>query len=51
VEHARTLLSGSDIPSKTLAAQAGFGNATRMRRAFSRELGLDPKEYRALHSG
>jgi transcriptional regulator GlxA family with amidase domain len=51
VEQARTLLSTSELPAKTLAVQCGFGNPVRMRRAFARELGLDPKEYRALHSG
>jgi transcriptional regulator GlxA family with amidase domain len=51
VEQARTLLSTSSLPAKTLAVQCGFGNAVRMRRAFARELGLDPREYRALHSG
>ncbi len=50
VEHARTLLSSSALPAKTLAAQCGFGNAVRMRRAFERELGLGPREYRALHA-
>ena len=45
------VLVNPSVPAKTLAAQCGFGNAARMRRAFSRELGLDPKEYRALHSG
>lgn len=50
VEHARILLSSSALPAKTLAAQCGFGNAVRMRRAFERELGLGPREYRALHA-
>jgi transcriptional regulator GlxA family with amidase domain len=50
VEHARTLLSTTALPAKTLAAQCGFGNAVRMRRAFERELGLGPREYRALHA-
>jgi transcriptional regulator GlxA family with amidase domain len=50
VEHARTLLSSSALPAKTLAQQCGFGNAVRMRRAFERELGLGPREYRALHA-
>jgi transcriptional regulator GlxA family with amidase domain len=51
VEQARTLLTTSALPAKTLAVQCGFGNPVRMRRAFVRELGLDPKGYRALHSG
>jgi transcriptional regulator GlxA family with amidase domain len=50
VEHARTLLLSGALPAKTLAAQCGFGNAVRMRRAFERELGLGPREYRALHA-
>jgi len=51
VEQARTLLTSSRLPSKTLAAQCGFGNGARMKRAFGRELGVGPREYRALHSG
>lgn len=51
VEHARTLLATTSLPAKTLAAQCGFGTPTRMRRAFARELGLGPREYRALHAG
>lgn len=50
VEHAKTLLSTSKLPVKTLAAQCGFGNAVRMRRAFERELGVDPRQYRLLFS-
>jgi transcriptional regulator GlxA family with amidase domain len=48
VEHARTLLASSGFPAKTLAAQCGFGNAVRMKRAFERELGMGPREYRTL---
>jgi transcriptional regulator GlxA family with amidase domain len=50
VEHARTLLATSALPAKTLAAQCGFGNATRMKRAFERELGVAPRAYRTLHA-
>lgn len=50
VEHARTLLEAGALSAKTLAAQCGFGNAARLRRAFARELGLAPREYRALHA-
>jgi len=49
VEHARSLLATHELPAKTLAAQCGFGNPTRMKRAFERELGLGPREYRVLH--
>jgi transcriptional regulator GlxA family with amidase domain len=50
VEHARALLGSTTLSTKTLAAECGFGNATRMTRAFERELGMSPREYRALHT-
>jgi transcriptional regulator GlxA family with amidase domain len=49
VEHARTLLSSTSISAKALAVACGFGNATRMKRAFQRELGMGPREYATLH--
>ena len=49
VEHARTLLATSDLAVKALAADCGFGNPARMKRAFERELGMGPREYRVLH--
>ena len=50
VEHARTLLATTGLPTKLLAAQCGFGNPTRMTRAFERQLGIAPREYRVLHA-
>ena len=50
LEQARTLLATDGLPQKTLAARCGFGNATRMRRAFERELGVPPRAYRVLHA-
>lgn len=50
VEHARTLIATSDVLAKNLAEQCGFGTATNMKRAFERELGVGPREYRLLHS-
>jgi transcriptional regulator GlxA family with amidase domain len=50
VEHARTLLASSDLAVKALAAQCGFGNPVRMKRAFERELGMGPREYRVMHA-
>ena len=49
VEHARTLLSAGE-PTKSVAAACGFGSATHMKRAFERQLGLGPREYRVLHA-
>jgi transcriptional regulator GlxA family with amidase domain len=51
LEQARTLLASDGLPQKALAARCGFGNATRMRRAFERELGVTPRAYRVLHAG
>jgi transcriptional regulator GlxA family with amidase domain len=48
VEHARTLLSTSTTTVKTLAADCGFATPARMKRAFLRELGMGPREYRHL---
>jgi transcriptional regulator GlxA family with amidase domain len=49
VERARDLLTTSDLPAKTLAATCGFSSPARMKRAFVRELGIGPREYRLLH--
>ncbi|MEZ4361746.1 MAG: DJ-1/PfpI family protein [Kofleriaceae bacterium] len=53
VERARALLTSArtEALAKTIAADAGFGNAARMQRAFVRELGMTTREYRALHGG
>jgi transcriptional regulator GlxA family with amidase domain len=48
VEHARTLLSAGEVASKSLAETCGFGTPARMNRAFARELGVKPREYRLL---
>ncbi len=50
VEHARTLLETTELPLKGLAVDCGFGNPVRMKRAFERELGMGPREYRLLHA-
>lgn len=48
VEQARTLLTTTDLPAKTLADQCGFGSPARMNRAFGRELGMGSREFRML---
>jgi transcriptional regulator GlxA family with amidase domain len=50
IEEARTLLSTTRLSGKVLAERCGFGNTARMTRAFHRELGVGPREYRLLHS-
>ena len=49
VERARDLLATTDLPAKSLADAAGFSSPARMKRAFERELGLGPRQYRLLH--
>jgi len=46
IDSARRLLQESDLPVKSVAAQAGFGLEERMRRAFHRAFGVSPDDYR-----
>tara|TARA_R110000772_G_scaffold41808_1_gene97498 strand:+ start:78900 stop:79934 length:1035 start_codon:yes stop_codon:yes gene_type:complete len=46
IEAARNLLEDSDLPIKQIARQCGFGDEERMRRAFHRNLGVSPQDYR-----
>jgi transcriptional regulator GlxA family with amidase domain len=46
VERARIALETGDLPVETIAAQAGFGTVETMRRAFRRQVGVSPIEYR-----
>jgi len=50
VEHARTLLTTTQLGTKTIAARCGFGGAARMARAFERTLGIAPSAYRMMFS-
>jgi transcriptional regulator GlxA family with amidase domain len=50
VEHARTLLATAELPTKALAASCGFTSVARMKRAFARELGMTPRDYKMLHA-
>lgn len=47
VDHARGLLM-EDIPAKRVAADSGFGDLQRMRRAFQRRFGVGVTEYRIV---
>lgn len=46
VEAATRALSETQAPIKQIAAQCGFGDEERMRRAFLRKLGVAPSAYR-----
>jgi transcriptional regulator GlxA family with amidase domain len=46
VERARIALETGDVPVEAIAQQAGFGTVETMRRAFRRQVGVSPIEYR-----
>ncbi|MEM9044826.1 MAG: helix-turn-helix domain-containing protein [Pseudomonadota bacterium] len=45
-EAARDMLETTDASIKTIASKCGYGTESRMRRAFSRVLGVSPSAYR-----
>jgi transcriptional regulator GlxA family with amidase domain len=46
VERARIALETGDVPVEAIARQAGFGTVETLRRAFRRQVGVSPIEYR-----
>ena len=46
VESARIAFETGDLPVEAVAQQAGFGTVETMRRAFRRQVGVSPNEYR-----
>jgi len=46
IERARIALETSDLPVEEVARQAGFGTVETMRRAFRRQVGVSPADYR-----
>jgi transcriptional regulator GlxA family with amidase domain len=46
VEAVRRILEETDMPIKRIASECGFGQEDRLRRAFSRQVGTTPAEYR-----
>jgi transcriptional regulator GlxA family with amidase domain len=46
VECARRMLENSTASIHQVAAAAGFGHIERMRRSFTRHLGVPPRRYR-----
>jgi transcriptional regulator GlxA family with amidase domain len=47
IEHARRLLEDGDGDVASVAKRSGFGDAERMRRAFLRQLKVNPTTYRS----
>lgn len=50
IDEARHFLETSDLPVETIADKAGFKDPERMRRAFIRQLGVNPYNYRQRFS-
>jgi transcriptional regulator GlxA family with amidase domain len=46
VEAVRRVLEETDMPIKRIASECGFGQEERLRRAFARQVGTTPAEYR-----
>jgi transcriptional regulator GlxA family with amidase domain len=46
IEAVRRILEETDVPIKRIAAMCGFGQEERLRRAFARQVGTTPAEYR-----
>ena len=50
IDAARHYLGSTELPIEVVAEKSGFGDAERMRRAFIRQLGLNPQCYRERFS-
>ncbi len=46
IEAVRRILEETDTPIKRIASMCGFGQEERLRRAFARQVGTTPAEYR-----
>ena len=49
INHAQTLLSNRDLSITDIACQTGFTSCTAFTRAFKKNTGYPPSEYRMLH--
>jgi AraC family transcriptional activator FtrA len=48
VEHAKRLLEGSALPVERIATEVGLGSMQALRHHFQQQLGLSPRQYRAM---
>ncbi|MBS4050011.1 MAG: GlxA family transcriptional regulator [Methylomonas sp.] len=51
IDRARFLLETGDLSVESIAEKTGFKDSERMRRAFIRQLGVNPQNYRQRFSG
>ncbi|MGU7772743.1 GlxA family transcriptional regulator [Burkholderia sp. MR1-5-21] len=47
IERAKSLLERSDWPLDRVAERAGFGSVDALQRAFAKQVGIAPRDYRA----
>jgi transcriptional regulator GlxA family with amidase domain len=47
VERAKALLERADWPLERIAERSGFGSVDALQRAFSKRVGISPRDYRA----
>ncbi len=46
VERCRKLLAGTDVPVTEIASRLGYSDPAHLTRAFARQMGIPPSEYR-----
>ncbi|WP_354642649.1 GlxA family transcriptional regulator [Kitasatospora camelliae] len=51
VLHAQRLLEETDLPVDDIAVRSGFGSAVSLRPAFTRRVGVAPRDYRRTYQG
>ncbi len=51
LEHAKTLLLGSDLSISEICFESGFKNASHFNRAFKSKYALPPNQFKSAHSG
>ncbi|MEK7899558.1 helix-turn-helix domain-containing protein, partial [Burkholderia contaminans] len=47
VERAKALLERADWPLERIAERSGFGSVDALQRAFAKQVGVSPRDYRA----
>ena len=48
MEHAKALVRTSGLPTKEIAARCGYQNLNTFYKAFKRNFGVSPKEFRNI---
>ncbi len=51
LEHAKTLLRSTAMPTIEISEAVGYGNSVYFRNSFKNHTGMTPRQYRQLHYG